>query len=104
MRKGWKQAEATIASVQRHTGADSAYSYEVVFTFKVDGGYYGGTFTVWKEPCVGDNISLWYDPADPDRNNLVQREKLMNWVYAVFFLAFCIWFIYSVMHSQTSQP
>ena len=100
-RKDWKQAEATIASVQTHTGPDSEYYYEVVFTFQLDGAYYGGTFTAWKEPSVGDRISVWYDPANPDRNNLVQRVKLLKWAYAFLFLAFGLWFLYSAMHSRT---
>jgi hypothetical protein len=100
MRKGWKHAEATVESVVMHTGPDSAYS-EVVFMFKVDDGYYGGTFTAWKETFVGDKIAVSYDPANPDRNNLTQQEKLKNWALAVFFIAFGIWFLYSLMHLHT---
>jgi Protein of unknown function (DUF3592) len=84
-----------------HTGADSQFSYEVVFTFEVDGGYYGGSYTAWKEPYVGEKIPVWYDPADPDRNDLVQKEMLMKWVYTVLFLVFGSWIIYSAIHSQT---
>ena len=101
MRKGWKQTEATIASIVRHTGVDSQFSYEVVFSFEIGGSYYGGTFTAWKEPYVGDKIPVCYDPADPDRNDLIQRDKLMKWVYAILFLAFGSWIIYSAIHSQT---
>ena len=56
MHKDWKEAIATIATVETHTSR-SRTTYEAVFTFQVDGGYYGGTYTSDSEVCVADLVT-----------------------------------------------
>jgi hypothetical protein len=79
-RKDWVETDGTIATVEEHQGRNSK-SYTVVFTYKVDGHFYGGTYTTWTdEPIVGDPIAVKYDPDDPERNDLVLKETIMHWV------------------------
>jgi hypothetical protein len=97
----WIETEATIASIYKNPGPDGE-TYSVVFTYKVGDSYFGGTFTPMDgRHYVGENIPVWYDPADPGRNNLVKREKLMKWVYAALAIALGLYFIYLALHSQT---
>jgi hypothetical protein len=92
-RRDWVEVEGTVASAMAfQTKAGSGYT--VVFTYKVDGHFYGGTFTTMRLYFKGDRISVKYDPSDPDRNNLVGREQMMNWFYAVFFVLLGLWAVY----------
>lgn len=59
--------------------------YEVVFTYKVDGGWYGGTFNTRTPYAEGDILVVEYDPKDPESNKYVEREKRLRWVYIAFF-------------------
>ncbi len=69
----WKDAEGKVATVDRVPG-DGYSTYTVVFTYKVDGHWCGGTFTSNQEYNVGDSVALRYDPNDPDRNDLGDKE------------------------------
>lgn len=98
MRDHWRETEATVTSVveQRVTGYGT--TYEVVFTYKVDGRFYATTICTFKSHFKGEKIQICYDPADPDRNNLARREKLKKWGYAAFFTALAAWVLYLYLH------
>jgi Protein of unknown function (DUF3592) len=83
--KGWVETEGTVSSVQSYQARGVTF-YTVVFTYKVDGHYCGGTYTTTEEYREGDSLPLSYDPKDPDRNNLVRREGMLHWFYVVFFV------------------
>jgi hypothetical protein len=82
-----KDTDGTVTSVEWYPtrGGDR---YSVVFTYKVDGEWYGGTFTTDESYNKEDTISVSYDPASPERNNLVEQEKRRHWILvAVILLA-----------------
>jgi hypothetical protein len=79
VRKDWKDTDGTVADVEERQ-TRSGTNYSVVFTYKVDGEWYGGTFTTGEAYRKGDTVSVLYDPLKPDRNNLVQQETIRRWV------------------------
>ena len=84
MKKGWLETEGTVSSVvEFHTQAGRGYS--VVFTYKVDGSWYGGTFSTMAYHREGEALPVSYDPLHPERNNFLRREGMMQWVYIVVF-------------------
>ncbi len=86
-----------MASVYWDSNGDS-WIENVVFTYKVGDSYFGGTFTpFWGEHVSGTKIRVWYDPEHPERNNLVQRQKLLNWIYLALFVLFGLFFLYSLL-------
>jgi hypothetical protein len=72
--KDWKEIDGTVSSVEEYQ-TRSGTEYSVVFMYKVDGGYYAGTFTTSESYRKDDTISVLYDPANPERNNLAEQEK-----------------------------
>jgi hypothetical protein len=75
----WKDTDGTVASVDSFPTRGGT-RYSVVFTYKVDDEWYGGTFTTDEAYRKDDTISLLYDPAKPERNNLVEQEKTRRWI------------------------
>jgi len=75
----WRETDGEVASVERHRNRSSEW-YTIVFTYKVDDHWYGGTYTSFDEYRKGDSLPLKYDPADPARNNLVERETKLHWL------------------------
>ena len=53
MHEGWKDTDGTIASVDEHATRYGT-EYSVVFTYKVDGEWYGGTYTTSESSRKGD--------------------------------------------------
>ena len=48
--------------------ADEAQQYDVLLTYSVDGKEYGTTFSgLGKKYSAGDDITVYYDPADPEK-------------------------------------
>ncbi len=86
-RRDWVATEGTVGGVERESGPDGHISYSVVFTYKVDGHFYGGTFTTFKERYVGETLPVKYDPSDPDRNSLVAAEMRVRWTIRILIVA-----------------
>ena len=61
--------------------------YTVVFTYKVEGSWLGGTFTTATPYQEGDTLVVKCDPGAPERNNFTEREKRLRWFYIAFFVA-----------------
>jgi hypothetical protein len=78
----WKDTDGTVADVQVQQGRNSR-SYSVVFTYKVDGSWYGGTYTTGDELKVGNLVPVRYDPKNPERNDLVVKETRKHWIVAI---------------------
>lgn len=99
MHKDWKETDGTVAEVEEHQ-TRYGKEYSVVFTYKVDGEWYGGTFTTsdsYSEVRKGDTIPVRYDPNKPDRNDLVERETIRRWVIgAVLASAAAVWLYFVV--------
>jgi hypothetical protein len=97
MRKGWNETDGTVASVEeRQTRSGTEYS--VVFTYKVDGEWYGGTFTTDESYRKDDAIAVLYDPLKPDRNNLVEQETRRRWVIGAILGVGALVVLYAVSH------
>jgi len=82
-RPHWIDTEGTVASVEVHetTRSGDPSTWTVVFTYKVDGHWYSGTYRTFDTFKVGDTLALRYDPADPNRNNLVVKDRLLHVLY-----------------------
>ena len=78
----WKDAEGTVASVERIDGRGGP-SYTVVFNYKVGGEWYGGTFWSSDEYRKGDSLAMRYDPENPEYNDLVQKENRRRWLWGI---------------------
>lgn len=77
--KNWIETEGTVASVEeisRRNGTE----YSAVFTYKVDGHWCSGTFTTFSNTRTGDRVYLRYDPKDPERNDLSEKDTWTRWV------------------------
>lgn len=93
MHKDWVDGEGTAASVNV-TPTRGGNNYGVVFTYKVNDSYYGGTYNTSEETRVGDAVYFRYDPNDPERNTLLEQEKWKRMVLVVFgviFACFLAW-------------
>jgi hypothetical protein len=97
MHKDWKDTDDTIASAEPYQTRYGT-EYSVAFTYKVDGEWYGGTFTTSESYRKDDVITVLYDPANPERNNLVQREKARRWIIGSLIAAVALFILYTVLH------
>jgi Protein of unknown function (DUF3592) len=77
MHKNWKDTDGTVESVEEYR-TRSGTQCSVIFSYRVDGKWYGGTFTTVGSYCKDDRISVRYDPSKPDRNNLVQIANVIE--------------------------
>ena len=99
MRKDWKETDGTVASVDYGGRSRDGTEYSVVgFSYKVYGEWYGGTFTTGDSYRKDDTITVLYDPRNPDRNNLVQREEILHWVIGALLCAGGLLLLYFVLH------
>jgi len=89
----WSTVAFQTKGLQGHT---------VTFSYEVDGHYCSGTFTTFTPYREGDTIKVKYDPANPDRNNLTDREHKLNWFYAVFFIAMGILAVYLFLQPKAN--
>jgi len=80
------QTEGIVKAVYVEQGVESQ-SYSVVFTYTVAGHFYGGTYIADHAPCVDDVVMVRYDPADPNRNDLVIKANIRKWVVGVLVFA-----------------
>jgi Protein of unknown function (DUF3592) len=92
----WIETKGVIASVERQFLLDYGRqpSWVVVFTYKADGHYYSGTLNNYSydAPLVGETLTLRYDPSNPDRNDLVEKNKRAKWIGAgIFVLGLLLW-------------
>ena len=74
------QTTGKVTSVEEHvsTTDNKQKEYDISFTYTVDGKEYEGIFAnLSKEAKVGDDIEVWYDPADPER---LTNSKMSNLV------------------------
>jgi hypothetical protein len=97
MRADWTETEATVASVVKLQNSRTI-TYEAVITYTVDGSYFATTVCGWKFYAQGQKLKIFYDPGNPDRNNLSQRERLKKLVYVIFFAALGILAVYLFLH------
>ena len=100
MPTNWKATDAVVAnSIESHTKAGNVYS--VVFTYVVDGSYYGGTFTTMQRYADGETFAIQYDPENPERNDVVRRDRIRNWLYALFFVGLAVMAVYLFLQPKS---
>lgn len=97
MYEDWKDTDGTVASVDEHQ-TRSGKSYSVVFTYKVDDEWYGGTFTTGESYSKDDTLTVLYDPSKPERNNLVEQEKIRHWILGAVILVVAMVILFAVIH------
>jgi hypothetical protein len=95
MRKDWKDVDGAVASVEEFPTRGGT-RYSVVFTYKVDGEWYGGTFTTDESYSKDDMIAVLYDPSKPERNNLVEEEKIRHWIIGAILSVVALFILYAV--------
>lgn len=65
--KEYAQTTGTVTSVERYEDADGSASYDVKFTFTVDGTEYEGVFSgEFGHLKSGDTVDVYYDPNNPE--------------------------------------
>ncbi len=82
MYEGWISADGAVSNVNAVSSRNGT-EYSVAFTYRVKGEWFGGTFTTSEAYHPGDALSLRYDPAKPERNDLVAKEKVGTWAIAL---------------------
>jgi hypothetical protein len=95
--QNWKDIDGTVADVEAISYRNGT-EYSVVFTYKVDGDYYSGTFTTYDAYRKDDTIAVLYDPANPERNNLVEQEKRMHWIIGAVICVVALIVLFAVTH------
>lgn len=85
----WKEVDGTVTSVERGESRGGPY-YVVSFNYKVGEHWYGGLFTGPAEYQSGDLLPVQYDPANPEINDLEQREKRVQWILWAVFAGFIL--------------
>ena len=56
-----------VTEVREDIGTENNKVYDIIFTYTVSGKEYSGTFEDMSDECtVGDEISVFYDPENPD--------------------------------------
>jgi hypothetical protein len=88
-RNDWLEVVGTVSSVMARSRAGNV----VVFTYEVDGHFYGGSLTTYDPYEEGASIIVRHDPDDPERNDLIRRQTTKNWVAAGILVLLAIWFI-----------
>jgi len=96
MKVEWADTDGTVADV-REIRDENAIHYCVVFTYKVDGSWYGGTFTTYDALRKGDLIPVRYDPRNPEDNDLVEKEKRRKLMWTAVALAVGLAILYAVL-------
>jgi len=102
LKKGWQETKGTVSSVQEFS-TRVGRGYSVVFTYKADGSWYGGTFSTMSFYQQGESLPVFYDPTDPENNNFQRREGIMRWVYIVFFTLLGVVAIYLMLHPEVKM-
>jgi hypothetical protein len=89
-RRDWVETDATVDEVYVDGGGRDK-SVSAVFTYTVDGHYYGGTyFPLLDVPVKGQTITVRYDPDDPNKNDLVARSLRNHWIIGIVTALFFI--------------
>ena len=99
MHEDWKDTDGTVASVEEHQ-TRYGKNYSVVFTYKVDDEWYGGTFTSEEPYSKDDTLTVLYDPAKPERNNLVEHEKIRHWILGAVILVAAFLILFAATHTR----
>jgi hypothetical protein len=75
----------SVASVEPNPNGAIRKAVRVVFTYKVDGHWYGGTFISNFDP-YGQTLTVRYDPKDPATNDLVKKDNRRRWLTCAAFV------------------
>jgi hypothetical protein len=95
----WLYTDGTVSNIMRVSAlAKGRDLYAITFTYKVDGHYCGGEF---KAPTghgysEGDKITVGYNPANPDENDLSNKGEWMWWYHVVYCVAIAAAVIFSM--------
>jgi len=91
----WAETEGSVASVKPNPNGVIRKAVTVVFTYKVDGHWYGGTFLSNFDPYVeGQTLTVRYDPKDPATNDLVKKDNRRRFLtVAGFVLAWLVFLL-----------
>ena len=95
-KENWVATDATIASVEEHRLRSGVIRYVFVFTYVVGGSWHGGTCHTYETSIKGDRIPIRYDPAHPERNDLVDRERfrrMRNWAVSLVTVMIAIYLL-----------
>jgi hypothetical protein len=84
----WKYIDGTVSNVISTEYANNLHTspaddHLVTFSYEVDGHFYGGEFHTSEEYAEGQAITVGYDPANPEKNDLVKSE-VSNFLWVTF--------------------
>jgi len=100
----WQYTDGTVSNVITSTYAYNSYTRPatdclVTFTYEVDGHFYGGEFHTSETYVEGQTITVGYDPANPEKNDLVKSEAsnllwvTFMWITRISIPAIFIYFL-----------
>jgi hypothetical protein len=91
---GWQNTPAQ-AFIFRNPADLLSGNYLVVFSYTIDGHYYSGEFTSSKEYQEGETIDIFYNPENPEQNNLTfsssWKGKVITYAVGILLFALYIW-------------
>ena len=98
MTEGFVECEGVITKVEKVYDEDfdgaRTVNYETTFTYTVDGKTYEGSFSLGDERAVGDTITLYYNPKNPENiSNTLNNE----WLWIIFLVLGCAAAIFTVV-------
>jgi hypothetical protein len=76
----WVETKGNVASVEPYPNGAIRKAVRVVFTYTVDGHWYGGTFISNFDPYIeGQPLTVHYDPKNPSMNDLLKKDRRRRW-------------------------
>ena len=81
-RTDWQQTDGTVASVEPYSTRTGTW-YKLVFTYKVNDEWYGGSYNTDEAYERGDSFPVDYDPANPERNKQALEMRTKAWVVGI---------------------
>ena len=88
---GYVSTQAVVTDSIYGTSDDSGNeSYNVYYTYTVDGTSYSGSFTGTENDKAGDTLTVWYDPEKPGTSYQSQGEANCLGGIGVLFGLFCL--------------
>ena len=83
--KNYVKGEGIITNVEKRTEYDSdnvaRTVYDTAFTYTIDGKGYDQTYSLSEQKAVGEKITFYYDPQDPQKTTNSMNNA---WLWLVF--------------------
>ena len=83
--KNYVEGDGIVTNVEKRTEYDADNTahtvYDTTFTYTIEGKDYDQTFSLNEQKAVGDKITFYYDPQDPQKTSNSMNNA---WLWLVF--------------------